>query len=465
MSWARGLPQRRWIGGVAAGFLALLAGCGAVPAPQPAPTRTVGGVTLSAVLANTPRLAAAGYVRLPGSPWPHLTLYGRPGTDGLELVLTARGRVVGVRGLFPKAVGLQPWFDQAARQPAPSAATVSPSGTAPSRTSPSGSALPARPGAAAGRMGSGSSASPAGGSATPSGKRTATGAKTTGTATTRGTAPVASAPAAGGTRQAAGAASGGTASGTVSRASGGTASGRTTTTAPVPGKATGTTGAPAATPSAAKPNTGSTRVAGTGPAGNFYTQTIWLVRRAGRGTAATGTAATGTAATGTATTGTAATGTAATGTAATGTAATGTAATGTAPTGTAPTGTATRGRTPTGTAATGTRGKTASGTTATGTSLGGTYRTLLPFNPTLRRARRLTPFLAGAGTTFGHRGYGVSLTLARHGQVTGVVGFFPLNGGYQPMFDQAPGHVDTVPAQNLQGYTQHIFFVRPGSIR
>ncbi len=420
MSCAHGLPRRRWTGGVSAGLLALLAGCGAVPAPQPAPTRTAGGVTLSTVLANTPRLAAAGYVRLPGSSWPGLTLYGRPGTDGLQLVLTVGGRVVGVRGVFPKAVGLQPWFDQAAPQPSAPAATVSQTGTAPSRTSPSGSTLPARPGAASGRMGSGSSPSPAGGSAATRGTKTTTGPNTTGTATTRGTAPVASAPAAGGgTSKAAGTATGGTVNTTS-----GTASGRTTTTTPVPGKATGTPGAPAATTSTAKPNTGSSTVAGSSPAGNFYTQTIWLVRRSGTGTATSGTTTTAT------TTGTTSR-------------------------------TARNVKTLTGTA---TAGKTATGTAATGTSLGGSYRTLLPFNPTLRRARRLTPFLAGVGATFGHPGYGVSLTIARNGQVTGVMGFFPLNGGYQPMFDQAPGHVDTVPAQNLQGYTQHIFFVRPGSI-
>jgi hypothetical protein len=366
--WSQAFTKTRWPLGAAAALLAALAGCGPVLAPRPQgganPVRGV-AVTLAAVRANTPRLADAGYRTLPGSPWPGLTLYGRPRADGIQLLLGSKGAVVAVRGVFPAVVGLQPWYDQA-----PGAMPAS-SGTQAAHSTP-----PPRPGRAGGRMGPGSSAVPAasvsaGGAAAPAvapvrpAASRATprplGPSAAGAAAiVAGRAPVASAPAPGAHGGATHSAGGGHPAG--SAAGGPAASGSTATTS----------GSESA------------------PAPSVYTQTIWLAPPPSLRAHSTGDAPPPPA---------------------------------------------------------------------------GTYRTLLPFNPTLQRAHRLTPFQAGVGWTYGHRGFGLALAVGRRGRITGVVGFFPLQGGYQPMFDQPPGAFLSVPSQGLQGYTQHIAFVPPSSIR
>lgn len=99
------------------------------------------------------------------------------------------------------------------------------------------------------------------------------------------------------------------------------------------------------------------------------------------------------------------------------------------------------------------------------TAAPGTFAHLLTINPALKSAVRLTGFIPGMGHMEGFHGYSLAVLVGRNGSVIGVAGYFPLNGGYQPMFDQIPGHIDAIPALNLQGYSQQVFFVDPATIR
>jgi len=137
--------------GVAAVLLALLAaGCAGRPARLPAPSATAAGpLALRAVLALNPALDANGYRLQPAGAG--LSVYQRPGSSQIALLVNGAGTVVAVRGIFPTNTGVQPWFDQAAAVVSPAAAGASTSLGSPSST------------AGAGTSSAGSSASAGGG--------------------------------------------------------------------------------------------------------------------------------------------------------------------------------------------------------------------------------------------------------------------------------------------------------------
>ncbi len=320
-------------------FAASTAGCslGRAPLRQPAPTGSTGLPTLTDVLNNTARLSGAGYLSRPSQNWSGVTIYARPGVPQLQLLLNTQDQVVGVRGVFPRSVGLQPWFDQAVTATLATTTGTSTGATGgPSTGSASGSvtsnpassAISSSSTAAQFQLSSGGSPSSATGSST-----------SVSVSRSRTTSPRTE------------------------------ASGKTT--------ASSSTSASSAGPA--------NLVIGGKPA-NDYTQTIWFIP---------------------------------------------------------PTQAANPVVTP--------------GLTS--------LQALTAINPGLSRARRLTPFIPGMGYLWGSNGFGVLVMVGRNGAVTGFQGTFPIDLGWQSMYDQLPNHIDSEPMLHLSGYTQRIYLVPPTTIR
>lgn len=93
------------------------------------------------------------------------------------------------------------------------------------------------------------------------------------------------------------------------------------------------------------------------------------------------------------------------------------------------------------------------------------YRQVAGLNPALSRARAQTDLLPGAGVYYGQRGYGLMAMVDRGGTLVGVTGWFPVGAGWQPYYDQLPGHEDFAPQWFLKGFTQHVWLVDASDIR
>ena len=93
------------------------------------------------------------------------------------------------------------------------------------------------------------------------------------------------------------------------------------------------------------------------------------------------------------------------------------------------------------------------------------YTGLAGLNPALSQAKALSRFVPGAGVYYGPREYGLVALADRGGRLVGVMGWFPVGAGWQPFYDQLPGHEDLVSHRLLKGFTQHVWLAAPSSLR
>jgi hypothetical protein len=86
------------------------------------------------------------------------------------------------------------------------------------------------------------------------------------------------------------------------------------------------------------------------------------------------------------------------------------------------------------------------------------FSTLEHYNGYLVSYSRLSPWVAGMGVHWGHRGPALIVMQNQDGDVTGAEASFPAAQGWHAWFDQPQGKpADTV-------YSQHLFFTDPASI-
>jgi hypothetical protein len=93
-----------------------------------------------------------------------------------------------------------------------------------------------------------------------------------------------------------------------------------------------------------------------------------------------------------------------------------------------------------------------------------TLATLRRLNPTLSRLQAQTPLLPGRGVYYGPKGYGLFTLVDRSGRLVGFMAWLPPAAGWQPFYDQLPGHEDIAPLRYLKGYTQHVWLLPPADI-
>jgi hypothetical protein len=90
---------------------------------------------------------------------------------------------------------------------------------------------------------------------------------------------------------------------------------------------------------------------------------------------------------------------------------------------------------------------------------------LRQINPKLADARQITGFVPMMGVHWGHVAPGLVFMVDKQNRVVAVEGTFGAASGFQPFYDQLPGHQDIVLQTGARVYSEHIWFVDPAGIR
>jgi hypothetical protein len=102
---------------------------------------------------------------------------------------------------------------------------------------------------------------------------------------------------------------------------------------------------------------------------------------------------------------------------------------------------------------------------ATGPTALPAYSALTGWNTALSRARVQARYAPGSGALWGQDGYGLLAAVDREGRLAGVVALFPITEGWEPFYDQLPGHQDLSPTRYYKSFTQHLWLEAPSTLR